>query len=429
MSEMKAGKPKTAILHYSAPPVVGGVEAVIEAHAGLLIENDFAVTVIAGKGEQEALPLECGFKLIPEMDSLNPQILAASEMLESGRVPADFFALVDGLEERLGPELAVFDNVIIHNILTKHFNLPLTAALFRLMDSGRLGNVIAWSHDFTWTSPNSGHKVHPGYPWDLLRTYRPGVRNVTVSRKRQAELAGLYQCDPQAIQVIYNGIDVAELLGLSAEGWDLVRRLELLSADLVLLMPVRVTQAKNIEYALEVVQALKSQGVQVKMILTGPPDPHDENSMRYFRSLQALRGQLRVEAEMRFVFESGPEPGQGYLIGLDVVGDLYRLADVLFMPSRREGFGMPIVEAGFMGLAIVASTAVPAAEEIAGEAAMHIDLKDPAEDIACRIWRMAQTDARLTLRRHARQQLTWQAIFKQQIEPLLGGPRADDPTP
>jgi glycosyltransferase involved in cell wall biosynthesis len=148
--------------------------------------------------------------------------------------------------------------------------------------------------------------------------------------------------------------------------------------------------------------------------------------MRYFRSLQALRGQLGVEAEMRFVFESGPEPGQGYLIGLDVVGDLYRVADVLFMPSHREGFGMPIVEAGFMGLAIVASTAVPAAEEIADEAAMHIDLADPAEDVACRIWRMAQTDARLTLRRRIRQQLTWQAIFNQQIKPMLYGPGDDD---
>jgi glycosyltransferase involved in cell wall biosynthesis len=426
VNEMKASKPKTAILHYSAPPVVGGVEAVIEAHVRLMIENGFPVTVIAGKGEQRALPEGCGFKLIPEMDSLNRKILAASEILESGQAPADFSALAGGLEEQLGPELAAFDNVIIHNILTKHFNLPLTAALFRLMDSGRIGNVIAWSHDFTWTSPNSSHKVHPGYPWDLLRTYRPDVRNVTISQKRQAELAGLYQCDPQAIQVVYNGINVADLLGLSAEGWELVQRLDLLSADLFLLMPVRVTQAKNIEYALKVVSGLKSLGAQVKLVLTGPPDPHDENSMRYFRSLQALRGQLGVEAEMRFVFESGPEPGQGYLIGLDVVGDLYRVADVLFMPSHREGFGMPIVEAGFMGLAIVASTAVPAAEEIADEAAMHIDLADPAEDVACRIWRMAQTDARLTLRRRIRQQLTWQAIFNQQIKPMLYGPGDDD---
>jgi glycosyltransferase involved in cell wall biosynthesis len=425
----EVAKPKTAILHYSAPPVIGGVEAVIEAHVQLLIQNDFPVTVIAGKGDQQALPDGCGFKLIPEMDSMNPQVLVASEALEAGDVPPDFSTQVNELEEQLGQALMAFDNVIIHNVLTKHFNLALTAALFRLMDSGSIQNAIAWGHDFTWTSPNSRHKVHPGYPWDLLRTYRPEVRYVTISEKRQTELAGLYGCEPKRIEIIYNGIDVAELLGLTAAGWELVQHLDLLSADVILLMPVRVTQAKNIEFALKVAQSLKSLGTRVKMLLTGPPDPHDEGSMRYFRSLQTLRSDLGLDAEMRFVYESGPEPDQGYFIGLDVVGDLYRVADLLFMPSRREGFGMPILEAGFLGLAIVASTNVPAANEIAGEAVMQIDLDEEADVVAERMWQLLQSDERLGLRRRIRQQLTWQAIFDRQIKPLLYGSGDHDPTP
>ncbi len=424
---MNSNKPFTAILHYSAPPVVGGVEAVIEAHAKLLLENGYPVTIIAGKGDREALPEGCAFKLISEMDSLDPQILVISETLASGRVPDDFSAQVKALERSLSEELAPFDNVIIHNVLTKHFNLPLTAALFRILDQGIIRNAIAWGHDFTWTSPNSRDKVHPGYPWDLLRTYRPDLRYVTISQKRQTELADLYQCDPREIEVIYNGINMPELLGLTEEGWRLIQRLDLTSADLVMLMPVRVTEAKNIEYALEVVAALKSRETLVRMVLTGPPDPHDDNSMRYFHSLQKRRSSLGLDAEMRFVFESGPEAAQGYMIGLDVVGDLYRVSDVLFMPSKREGFGMPILEAGMLGLPIVASTAVPAAQEIAAKAIMLIDLTDPAQDVARRILEWIQSDRRLELRRHVRQHLTWQAIFRRQIEPLVVGPNQDDP--
>ena len=59
------------------------------------------------------------------------------------------------------------------------------------------------------------------------------------------ELAGLYQCPEKLIQVIYNGVDAAEMFGLSAEGWELVQRLDLLAADLIMLMPVRVTKAKK----------------------------------------------------------------------------------------------------------------------------------------------------------------------------------------
>jgi predicted glycosyltransferase len=53
---------KVAILHYSVAPVVGGVEAVIQAHAALFVEAGFQVTLIAGVGEQDALP--AGVELI-----------------------------------------------------------------------------------------------------------------------------------------------------------------------------------------------------------------------------------------------------------------------------------------------------------------------------------------------------------------------------
>jgi mannosylglucosylglycerate synthase len=146
---------------------------------------------------------------------------------------------------------------------------------------------------------------------------------------------------------------------------------------LILLMPVRVTQAKNIEFALEVMVALKARIDRPRLVLTGPPDPHDQASMVYFRSLQARRQQLGVEEELRFVFESGPEPGQPYLIDAPVVGELFRVADLMFMPSHREGFAMPVLEAGLAGIPVVA-TAVPAAQEIAAPDAIVFDLADGA---------------------------------------------------
>ena len=53
---MTPHRPRTAILHYSAPPVVGGVEAVMLAHARTFVAAGLEVTVIAGRGEQQALP-------------------------------------------------------------------------------------------------------------------------------------------------------------------------------------------------------------------------------------------------------------------------------------------------------------------------------------------------------------------------------------
>ncbi len=407
------------MLHYTAPPVIGGVEGVIAAHARVFLQHAYPVSIIAGKGALDALPDGCDLILIPELDSQHPDILAAGAVLEQGQVPEDFAALTGRLREALAPLLSGFDNVIVHNVFTKHFNLPLTAAVFELLDLGVINNCIAWHHDFTWTSPRSRSKVHPGYPWDLLRTYRPDVSQVTISQSRQEELAGLYGGPAQAIRTIYNGVEPAEMFGLTAETGDLVARLDLLAADLVLLMPVRVTRLKNIEYALEVAAALKGEGLRIRLVVSGPPDPHDEQSMAYFHSLQELRDDLGLQKEARFVFESGPDPDQAYLVALDVVAGLYRAADLLFMPSRQEGFGMPVLEAGLLGLPVVVSTAVPAAEEIGGDDVLRFELDEPPRRLAARLLTWAADDHRLRLARRTRQNYTWQAIFRQDIEPLL----------
>lgn len=418
---MNATKPATAMLHYTAPPVVGGVEAVMEAHASVFLQMGYPVSIIAGQGSEDALPLGSELLFVPALDSQHRAILAAGAILERGKVPQDFAALTQQLIEALAPQVTRFDNLIVHNVFTKHFNLPLTAAIFTLLDSGAIRNCIAWHHDFTWTSPRSRSKVHPGYPWDLLRAYRPDVTHVTISRKRQGELAALYRCPTEAIRIIYNGVYPAKLLGLTAAGWELTQRLDLLAADLVMLMPVRVTRAKNIEFALEVVALLKREGLKVKLVLTGPPDPHDERSIAYFHTLQKLRDALGLQSEMHFVFESGQDPKMPHLISLDVVADLYRVADLMFMPSLQEGFGMPVLEAGLLGLPVVASEAVPAAEEIGGEDVLRFELDQAPHELAQRLLSWAEENKRLRLARRTRQNFSWQAIFRRDIEQLLVG--------
>jgi glycosyltransferase involved in cell wall biosynthesis len=413
-------RPGTAILHYTAPPVVGGVEAVIQAHVRMFIQAGYPVTVIAGRGEEAALPANASSVLIPEMDSQHSQVVQMSAMLEQGEVPPDFNDMVNQLIGTLTPVLSRFDNVIIHNLFTKHFNLPLTAALHLLLDAGTIRHCIAWCHDFTWTSPSSRSKVHPGYPWDLLRTYRSDVTYVVVSQRRRQTLAALLGCPPERIHVIYNGVDPDVLLGLSAEGYGLVTGLGLLQSDLVLLMPVRVTQAKNIEYALHVVAALKAHGCRPKLIVTGPPDPHDARSTTYLDRLRALRRQLDVEDEMRFVFESGPNPDEPFAIDAQMVGDLFRVCDVMFMPSHREGFGMPVLEAGLVGVPVVC-TNVPAAEEIGGADVTLFDAAEEPTHLAKRILAWAEQSPVHRLRRRVRQNYTWSAIFNRDIKPLVGG--------
>lgn len=413
-------KSSIAVLHYSAPPVIGGVEAVIKAHINLFISAGYSSTMIAGRGESDSLPSGSKIINIPEIDSNHPAILEISRELENGKVPKDYYSMEAELTTLLEPAVRDVDHLIVHNVFTKHFNLPLTGALHRLMDNGAINHIVAWCHDFTWTSPSSRSKVHPGYPWDLLRSKRSDCDYVTISQERQHTLANLFECSPDEIKVVYNGVEPAEILGLSQEGFELIEKLDLLDRAPNILMPVRVTQAKNIEFAMKVLAILKSEGLKPMLVVTGPPDPHDDQSMSYYQSLRDLREELDVSDCMRFVFESGKDPDQPKYIGEQVVGDLYRISDVMFMPSHREGFAMPVLEAGLAGIPVL-SREVPAAVELAKQDAVIFNQEADEKQVAAVLIQMVEQSPTARLRRRVRQKYTWQAIFQESILPILEG--------
>ena len=157
---------RVAILHYAAPPIIGGVESTIYHHARLLAGAGYGVTVITGRGApfDERVAVE----VIPELDSRYPEVLAVKAQLDAGQVSDDFHRLTEAVWQTLRRTLAGSDVCIVHNAITLHKNMPLTAALHRLTDES-LTHFIAWHHDFAWLRPQYQNELHPGHPWDLLR--------------------------------------------------------------------------------------------------------------------------------------------------------------------------------------------------------------------------------------------------------------------
>ena len=200
-----------AILHYAAPPVVGGVERVIYYHATLLAKAGHEVSVVAGRGEP--FDPDVAFHCLDVVGSRHPDILALKAELDQGRVPEGFDAMCSRILDALRPLLDGADVLIAHNVLGLHKNLPLTAALYRLSERNTVP-FVAWCHDFAWQDTLYTPDLHPGYPWDLLRTPWPGVRYVVVSAHRQARLVALLGLPADQVTVVHPGADVTGFLKL-----------------------------------------------------------------------------------------------------------------------------------------------------------------------------------------------------------------------
>lgn len=401
------------MLHYAGPPIVGGVESTIYHHARLLSQAGHRVYVIAGRGAP--FHPQVIFRRIPEIDSRYPEVLTVGQVLAQGEVPAEFAALRDHLTDRLRPWLTGADVTIVHNAMTLHKNLPLTAALRRLADEGV--RLIAWCHDFAWQDALYTPDLYPGYPWDLLRTPWPGVRYVVVSEHRRSQLAALLGLPAEEIRVVTPGVDVAEFLKLELATCRLVEQLDLLAADPLMLLPARITRRKNIEFAIRVTAALTRHMPQATLVVTGPPGPHNPTNVAYLESLQQLRRDLGVGSCVHFLYEYGRN-GQPLHVTDTMMADLYHLADVLLFPSRREGFGIPVLEAGLARLPVFAAD-IPPVRESAGELAHRFDPEGDPVAVAEALAAHLAEDPAYQLRRRVLRRFTWQAILQHHLIPLI----------
>jgi glycosyltransferase involved in cell wall biosynthesis len=187
----------------------------------------------------------------------------------------------------------------------------------------------------------------------------------------------------------------------------------LLNAQPVLLLPVRITSRKNIELALQVMAELRKEAPQAKLIITGPLGPHNPANLIYFEKLKSLRNSLQLENAVHFLAEFTDE-----FLPDEVVSDFYRLADVLFLPSREEGFGIPILEAGLAGIPVVCAD-IPPLRDLGLSFVNYFSLEEAPETIASLILKNLSTSRLFEFRVRVRSHYAWRQIYQQQIQPLL----------
>jgi len=168
---------------------------------------------------------------------------------------------------------------------------------------------------------------------------RRAARVLTVSERTKHDLVELYGVDPGHVIVTPNGVDAAFSPGESGDG------------SYVLFVGA-VQRRKN---PLAAAEAAAELGM--RLVVVGPS-----------RDASLVHALERRGAEVR-----------GY-VPKDELVELYRGAAALVLPSRYEGFGLPVVEAMACGTPVVAAPDA-ALLEIADDAAVFVKPSDLADGI------------------------------------------------
>lgn len=402
-----------AILHYSCPPVVGGVEEIIRQQAFLFQRYFHPVKIFAGTGSQfsDKIPVEINPLLSSQKDDI---IRAQNNYAENRHL---FRALTENIFTYLKNNLRHFDVLIAHNVLSMPYNLPLSYAIHRLANQNIIP-IVGWNHDSPFFYRNYSPKFKQK-PWSVLKKYNPNIAYITISRSRVQEFKKLYGRKNE-IEVIPNGIDPIRFFRLDANTIRLIRENRLFEVDLLLVQPSRLHPRKNIELSIRVLRALRDRGIDAKLLLTGASDPHERRTMNYYQRLKSLAKAEKVEQYMimvaDYVFQSGEKLSPDRVI----IRDLYHISDLLFLPSLQEGFGIPLLEAGMIKLPIACSN-IPPFQSIASDNVCYFSPDETAPEIAAKIVNFLNTLKPHRMYRNVIREYVWDNIYQRQLHPFIDG--------
>jgi glycosyltransferase involved in cell wall biosynthesis len=258
------------------------------------------------------------------------------------------------------------------------------------------------------------------HPHDLLHLhypelFAPGVRLsrevryrafcdraaavVMMSRWGRADLLQHYELDPCRVHVI-PGASVLRLYGPEPGPGELARaRAELRLEDGFAFLPATTWPHKNHLGLLEAIALLRDRdGVRVPLVCSG-------GQTEFYPEILARVDALGLGDQVRFVGFVEPR----------VLRALYRLSSCVVLPTRFEGWGMPVLEAFAAGTPIACSrvTGIP---EQTGDAALLFD-PDDVEQIAAalrELWTDPERRATLVERGRARERLySWKTAAEQ----------------
>ena len=264
-------------------------------------------------------------------------------------------------------------------------------ANFTPLWAGRVARVVTL-HDLIWLrdrGASMGMRSTIAMQLTALPSAWRADRVLTGAQVAKDDICATLRIDPARVDVVPHGI--ANRPPAEPEPEALLReRFDLADAPVVLCVAQKRAH-KNLDKLIRALALLGDR--RTMLVLPGEPTDHE-------RELLALADELGVADRVRI---------PGWLTDGEIEG-LYALADVFALPSREEGFGLPILEAMRRGTPVACSdrSTLP---EVAGDAAELFDPDDTAAVTAALDFLLRSPQRREELRARGLvrcEQFTWE---------------------
>jgi len=192
------------------------------------------------------------------------------------------------------------------------------------------------------------------YEWKSKSACKRANKIIAISQKTKEDIIDLYGINPEKIEVIYQSCDDSFKTPFPKETLSRIKATYKLP-DKYILNVGTIEERKNLTLA---IQALKEVNDEYKLVVIGKQTP-------YFKSVEKEIEKLGLKNRILFLKN----------IPFTDLPGIYQMASVFVYPSFYEGFGIPVIEALYSGVPVVAATG-SCLEEAGGPNSLYISPKD-----------------------------------------------------
>lgn len=412
-------KPKIGIIHYTYPPVIGGVENLILTHANYFANNGYSVNVFVSEGESNNKNVHLNF--IPELASLaqsNPKL--RQDIISTDKYPNKFYMLSKNILESLEKSKDTFDILIAHNIFSLTFNPAIAHALIEFQSLHPEKKIIAWTHDVLLndreTSPKKRIYLNKEFE-NMLNTPIDGIQYVCISSFLKNTFTNLLGFSANRLTVIPNAIDIYFFLQLHSLTQKIIADNNLLESDAVLFFPSKIMPHKNIELCLDALFELKKKRTHPIMIISAKKFPHVATSSTYVQEIEERIKKLHLSDNVLFISDKLKALTPGEV--MHVISDIYKISDTILYPSKYENFGLPILESAITKTPIICSQ-LDVFQEVSEGNMYSIDYTTTTSvELSHIINTILNDDKEISLFRRVKNQFDIGQVFHKKIVPYI----------
>lgn len=332
---------------------------VVAEHLKMLLDAGITTKVLVSQdcpdGERKGIYADERLEWVKITNRIGDQQIRWRDYSQpDGELHDTFFEEADVIAQDFVSHLADVDVCIMHDIHYQGWHLVHNVAIRKAQEKLPHVKFLAVTHSAPVNRPPK-----PAYPFSCRYTPMPNTIYVYPTQSGIPALAKQYDVPEGRCRVVCNSLDLISMMSEDVKA--VQKEIDLLSPDILVVYPGRLTTGKRFEKVAALAGAIrKKTELNVKVVFCDFPCM-DIDPWKYKSAIRKIGCFFGLE-ESDLVFTSDLGYPQGF--PRSAVLELFTLSNLFICPSYSESFGLTVLEAASRGNFLVLNEMVPALEEI-----------------------------------------------------------------